>query len=413
MKKRFIAILLTVIFLISPHTFTSVVQANSESDQFLLQAETLKALGIFRGSEKGFDLGREPSRIEGLVMFIRLIGREDDALAMMDDWSYFNDVPKWAIGYANLAYYEGITKGIGNQKFGTNDKMSAQQYLTYALRALGYDDAAGEFTWTKAIDKSAEIGMISKEIEAQLLSETFLRDHLALVSLEALKSSLKNQKYSLAELLVAQKDMDEEVAQIEGIISQSDYEWVLNVFVELPQDQYDIAEAQNMMNRISNIPIQYLKKLIEDGVRLRLINNPLTDEPEYEYLKGVVPRGWEATGLTWDDVPGAGGHLIIARIGYSAEGMGHGSYCLELHEVAHLIDYHFFNLYGFSSTDPAFQAICEAEDEVLFPGNDYFEYDEEFFAEAFVMYYFDVASKETLKQNAPKTYQLFADMENK
>ncbi|WP_420535002.1 anthrax toxin lethal factor-related metalloendopeptidase, partial [Bacillus mycoides] len=46
--------------------------------------------------------------------------------------------------------------------------------------------------------------------------------------------------------------------------------------------------------------------------------------------------------LTWDDVPGVGsdigGKPVMARIGFSERGKGHGSINLELHEIAHAID---------------------------------------------------------------------------
>ncbi len=56
-------------------------------------------------------------------------------------------------------------------------------------------------------------------------------------------------------------------------------------------------------------------------------------------FKGVVPKGWEGTGKTWDDVPGLGGSTVALRIGFSNKGKGHDAINLELHETAHAIDH--------------------------------------------------------------------------
>src|SRR5699024_7062456 len=74
------------------------------------------------------------------------------------------------------------------------------------------------------------------------------------------------------------------------------------------------------------------------GVSIILMDMPLTELPEFDYLSGKVPRGWEKTNSTWDEVPGAGGHTTAARIGYSDPGNGHSTINLELHEYGHAVD---------------------------------------------------------------------------
>jgi hypothetical protein len=177
--------------------------------------------------------------------------------------------------------------------------------------------------------------------------------------------------------------------------------WEKQLFV-LPQETYDEQTAKLMVDRILRIEPDVLESLVYQGVRIKLVNGPITDEPEMAALKGVVPRGWENTGKTWSDIPGVGGNPVIVRIGYSDEGMGHGSYNLELHETFHAIDD--YVLRG-ASASPAFMAAFHEEADALFGGNHYEEvYPEEYFAETAAMLYYSDETRELVRTSLPKTY---------
>lgn len=177
--------------------------------------------------------------------------------------------------------------------------------------------------------------------------------------------------------------------------------WIKNL-IELPETDYDYEEAGRMIDRLLQVEPAILESLVYQGVKIRLINGSLTDEPEYAYLKGVIPRGWENTGLTWDDVPGAGGNPTIVKIGHSEKGKGHGAYNLELHESFHAIDLYVFDEI---SQSPSFYAVFVKEADNLFAGNQYQEvYPEEYFAEVASMYLLNESTKSLLRTKAPETY---------
>ena len=111
---------------------------------------------------------------------------------------------------------------------------------------------------------------------------------------------------------------------------------------------YSQQEATNMIQRISNIDSKTLYALYHKNIRIKLINFPITYLPEYSYLRGQIPRGWEGTGNTWESVPGIGGNPVVARIGYSNYGNMHTSINLELHETAHAIDRYVFQNISYS-----------------------------------------------------------------
>lgn len=167
-------------------------------------AERLHDLGLFQGVGEtaggGVDyaLDRPATRVEALVMLIRLLGQEQAALA--GDWSHpFTDIPAWADNYVGYGYEQGLTKGSSATLFGTGDA-DRRMYLTFVLRALGYSDAAGgDFTWDapETLAKEAAIypGNVSRD--------GFLRADAALVSEAALSAQVKGGQQLLKDKLVA------------------------------------------------------------------------------------------------------------------------------------------------------------------------------------------------------------------
>ena len=126
-------------------------------------AETLKGLGLFLGSDKGFELGRVPSRIEEVVMLIRLLGKEQEAKS--GSWTHpFTDVPAWANQYIGYAYENNLANGMSATEFGTG-AATAQMFATFVLRALGYNDSAAtgavDFTYSGAVQYATERGLIA------------------------------------------------------------------------------------------------------------------------------------------------------------------------------------------------------------------------------------------------------------
>ncbi len=402
MKRTITSLLVLLIAVTCPaYGLTQATHTDSAFD--------LYELGVFTGSEKGFELEREPTRLEGLIILIKLLGEDSAVREYADTRSVFSDVPQWGISWTNYAYNNGLASGIGNGKYGADQALQANSYMTFMLKALGYSIDAGDFTWATALDKAVDIGLITFEEEVRLKTQPFLRDDLAYLSELTLRHTKKDSPLTLGESLVYDERLERDAAEHVELVSDDVYDLLIKLFVELPDDAYDVVEAENMIDNIRSIPENYIEMLIEDGTRIRLINNPMTDEPEYTYLRGEVPRGWEDTGLTWDDVPGAGGQLIVARIGYSYSSETHGSHNLELHEIGHQVDDVVFSEYGADSTTTLFASLTDEEAD-LFTGA-YYDYDEEFFAEAFTMYYLNETTHQELKDKAPKVYAFFRNME--
>ena len=195
--KRLISFILLWVMLVSCIPLSVYAQRDVSYEE--IRAQELKELGLFLGvSDTDFALDRAPSRMEAVVMLIRILGREDEALS--GTWKHpFTDVPAWAAPYVGYAYETGLTRGISDTEFGTGNA-SAVMYLTFVLRALGYSDtAASDFTWDNPYALSASVGILDERVNL----EDFRRADVVLISYAALRSFLKGTVQTLAEKLIS------------------------------------------------------------------------------------------------------------------------------------------------------------------------------------------------------------------
>jgi hypothetical protein len=182
--------------------------------QYADMAELLKSIDIFRGSNKGFELEREPTRLEALIMFLRLIGEEQQALEFTGSHP-FVDVPKWsgnvADKYVAYAYAKGYTYGVSKNRFAADETVSLEQYITFVLRALGYKDET-DFVWSESPAKALKLGLIVEGDEEKIVRRGFRRDHVVYVSYYSLHQNLKNTGVPLAWRLVEKGLVSQEQA---------------------------------------------------------------------------------------------------------------------------------------------------------------------------------------------------------
>lgn len=155
-------------------------------------ADYLKEIEVFLGTDTGYHLEESTKRVQAAVMVVRLLGKEDEALAQ-NLGHPFDDVPKWASPYVGYLWQNHITNGINATTFGSNNSISGLQYMTFLLRVLSYDDSKGDFSWSESIKKAYELGILSQEdYNYYLTRKTFLRDDLVVFTYEALEGDIKD-----------------------------------------------------------------------------------------------------------------------------------------------------------------------------------------------------------------------------
>ncbi|WP_316569872.1 anthrax toxin lethal factor-related metalloendopeptidase [Neobacillus sp. YIM B06451] len=207
---------------------------------------------------------------------------------------------------------------------------------------------------------------------------------------------------------VALKDLQNNQRLME-LIKGEDANRLVGEIILFPREPFNLEQSAEIINTITSLPESLLKKIHQAGIVIRLFNGKLTDNPSAQHLKGVIPRGY-TNEMTWDDVPGIGGSkVVLVKIGASSRGNGHGSINLELHELAHSVDKLVFH--NLSKREP-FKSVWEKERASLFPGRDYFlTYSEEYFAEAFALYYYSDDTNFLLKDKAPLTYDIIKGLD--
>ncbi len=282
------------------------------------QAEALKTLSLFQGSDKGFELDRGLTRMEALIMAVRLSGNEHEALNSETSHP-FTDAPTWenAEKYVGFAYENGIITGVTDTTLDPNSPVTAQMYATLVLRALGYTD--GEIAvWDNWEELAKTAGIYTDD----LADDVFLRGDMVEVSYLAVEATDLDTGLALSETL-----MDE------GVFGELSYAVAMasSAKVTPESDLVDIAgkayEGQNsdMLKGLAITPLSeenmqyYLgtsELEIEEGIGiepmfsavahsvviLRLAEGEDIEEAKATIQASVDPRKWICVGVEPENV---------------------------------------------------------------------------------------------------------------
>jgi hypothetical protein len=200
-------------FLITSDTATVTLNGDvtlyySPSVDYNSMADALYSMGLFKGRTDGYALNSGATRAEGIVMFLRLIGEEDDALSFTGTHP-FTDAG-WADRYVAYAYSKGYTKGVSSTKFGTNDPLTAAHYVTFILRAIGYSEDT-DYAWKTVLSDVVKLNVLSNA-EVTALQRSFTRAHVVYLSYWSLFQTLKDRGDSVLTSLIASASVNEATA---------------------------------------------------------------------------------------------------------------------------------------------------------------------------------------------------------
>ncbi len=192
-----------------------MLAASVSAAEYEHQADDLYNMGLFRGTENGYELERTLTRAEGATMLVRLLGQEksvEGALPM----GAFDDVPAdhWAATYIEYCYREGITKGTGNNCYSPEDTISGSEYMTLVMRALGYEYVEPENVHYAAPEYRL---MSSTEARAVVAMPLLMRDRMVNISYRALTTKTLSGEM-LIERLITQGAVDRAVTEQLGLV---------------------------------------------------------------------------------------------------------------------------------------------------------------------------------------------------
>lgn len=167
-------------------------------------ADSLHEMGLFQGTQNGYDLDRTPTRAEAAVMLVRLLGKEAEAKTLTYT-APFTDLKGWEKPYVQYLHSNGLANGTNRTTFNPTGKCTAQMYAVFLLRALGYSDTA-DFSYANAIETAREQGIYDTGI---INVQNFLRDDAAAASYTVLSVSPKNSEGTLLDQLVSENAITE------------------------------------------------------------------------------------------------------------------------------------------------------------------------------------------------------------
>ena len=197
--KKLLSLVLTfpLVFSLLP---TTSFAATKESEA---TANALNELGLFSGTgtdENGkpiYALDQTATRHEAVTMLVRLLGKGNEAVN--GNWNTpFTDVADWAKPYVGYAYANGLASGTSATTFGGNDTVTTAQYITFVLRALGYQSGK-DFSWSSSWELSDKLGFTDGRYNKNYSS--FTRGDVAMISYYALSAKHYDTNEPLANQL--------------------------------------------------------------------------------------------------------------------------------------------------------------------------------------------------------------------
>lgn len=258
-------------------------------------ADKLHALNLFQGTATGYALDKKPTRLQGLIMLIRLLGEEEAALNSQDPCP-FQDVAEGSPSrYAAYAYRMGYTTGTSATTFSPGGIMNFKGYVTFLLRALGYDDQAGDFTYAACLQKAAEVGLMDAA-SADVIDRTapaFYRADLVDLSLSALTVKMKGQSASLADTLVKKGVFTKAQGQEQGVIGQGTQSYTYQ------------ARDFSTVSRVTNTYTVASGKVTADVITVNTAN------PSVTVKAAMVGNTLGATDTFANIVAGSGAAVVI------------------------------------------------------------------------------------------------------
>lgn len=245
MKKKCFLLVLLITVLFSFQVVSAEVDYTKEADM-------LNSLGLFNGTQNGYELDRVPTRVESAAMLVRLLGAEKEANEMKFEHP-FTDVPEWANNIVGYMYEKGYTKGISDNLFGSSQTTIARDYTTFMLRSLGYSSNS-DFNYLEAIDFATAKGIITSDDATNLNEVNFKRNEMILLSYKTLNANLKDSEDKLLVKLSDNGAINKQEAFKQGLVNS--YETVIS------------GLDSNLDKLEVNSPIVYIyaeKKEIDNG----------------------------------------------------------------------------------------------------------------------------------------------------
>lgn len=232
-------------------------------------ASALNSLGLLLNVTES-ELDTQLTREVGLTMILKSLGysqKEADASATN---GAFTDVSGWSKGWAELAYTEGITTGVGNNKFSPTSALTEKEFVAFQLRALAYDSSD---SWNNAVTLGQGAGLISSD--NNLTATSYTKRDAAEVMYKALTARIDGSTVRLIDQLIDENIVSKSQAEAFNLISNSfEVKSITSDNLKIITLEFSQAIDESTLSG-NNIDV------LEDGDSLKYDDN---------YLDGVAAR---------------------------------------------------------------------------------------------------------------------------
>lgn len=250
--KKALSILLALVMVIGVFpTFADTKAEDKKAEKPAVEVsasekalEALKGYGAIKGDGTAdpFKMESELKRQNAAVILVRLLGVENDAKATEVKEKPFTDLPNDEF-YKSIIQYvkaKGIFKGTSSEKFGFNEAITAQQFATINLRALGYEVDTDE-AYGKALETAKKLGLL-KDASALENNTKILRKDVYVIMNNTLETPKKDGKKALKyELGYATEPV---VEKLEVVDAMADGLKVLKVEFTKPVDEESLKTIE-------------------------------------------------------------------------------------------------------------------------------------------------------------------------
>ena len=158
---------------------SNIKYSTPEKPVYETEALALKSDGLLYGNERGLDLLKPLTRIEAAAILLRAMGINVNETQVQAQT--FSDVATshWGYSVAETAYDTGLIRGVGENMFAPDKRVSATEFGTMVLRAAN----TGEFNWEEAVDILVSRGILTEENTKYM--DFFTRGDMAKIIYEA------------------------------------------------------------------------------------------------------------------------------------------------------------------------------------------------------------------------------------
>jgi len=282
--KKLLAVALSLAILL---TLTVPVMAAT-----LTNAEKVELLGILQGEGNGVTdeyLAKATTRIQGAVLLLRLIGKEDEALAYAGG-DNFTDVVGNEWFHSITAYLKANPQhgfvGYEDGTFKPFKVMTGAEFYKVLLTILGYVQGT-DYTWAEVAAFAEGLGLVALEDPAAGITNADMADAI----LEALQADMKSG-VALIDSLIADGIISSADANAAGLITE------LGIISAVPTNADEITVTFNqpvegtpaitVKSGLMNIFVNKTWNAAKTQVVLKRANNIVFTEGTYEVTIGEM-----------------------------------------------------------------------------------------------------------------------------